>query len=322
MILKIVAIIIALSIQLNVVAGELFVNKKGDGDICSYNDPCRSIQTAIDKAVDGDIIVIARGKYHENLFIQTPGITLQGKNKRRTIITTAGGREGALGNAGNPLDAIIEVRASNVAIRNLTIGHPVGVAIKREAAIFAWKGSPNLHVVNSIIARKRTARTDEPTVPGSRGIFIFAGPGSVIEDNMFIGNYQDHVHLPSNEVIVRNNRIAGASRSGVSVMDPVSFVGPDVFNNKNNVIENNFIRDSLSGGIHIQGDETTINNNVIVNSDGYGIYLCGEGIGGACFFPGEEAVSEGNLIGENIFKHNTLGEVGDFGVDNIFLYDK
>ena len=42
--------------------------------------------------------------------------------------------------------------------------------------------------------------------------------------------------------------------------------------------------DSLDDGIHIQGDSTTVKNNTIINDTGYGIYLCGEGIGDGCFF--------------------------------------
>ncbi len=188
--------------QANAYASELYVKKHSGGEMCSHSHPCGNIQKAIDLADEGDTIIIDKGRYSENLFIETSGITLVGRNKRKTLITTAGGREGATGNAGNPLDAIIEVRAADVTITNLTITHLRGNAIKREAAIFAWKGSPRLTVTDNIIARKRNMRTDEPTTPGSRGVFIFDGPGGLIEDNIFMGNYQDHVHLPSREVTV------------------------------------------------------------------------------------------------------------------------
>jgi len=302
--------------QANIFAGNLYVEQGAAGGICSKIEPCGGIQQAIDIAMEGDTINIAAGNYGENLFIQTAGLTLKGKSKRKTIIQTAGGREGAAGNANNPLDAIIEVRAADVSILDLSLIHPAGKAVKREAAIFAWKGSPGLQVKGCIIERRRHARLDEPTTPGSRGVFIFNGPGGLIEDNQFRGNYQDHVHLPSRDVTVRNNSIAGASRAGVSVMDPVSFVGPNIFDSTNNLIENNLIVNSLVDGIHIQGDLTTIIDNVIINNKGYGIYLCGEGLGGGCYFPGEEAVSEGNILSGNIFKTNKKGGIGDFGIGN------
>ncbi len=100
-------------------------------------------------------------------------------------------------------------------------------------------------------------------------------------------------------------------------MDPVSFVGQNVFNAKNNIIEGNFVKGSLDDGIHIQGDETIIRGNVLIKNLGYGIYLCGEGLGGGCFFPGEEAVSENNIVGDNLYIRNRQGKVGDFGVSNV-----
>ncbi|MFT5084318.1 MAG: hypothetical protein ACI9Y1_002372 [Lentisphaeria bacterium] len=314
----IVSTLLFIQLQVSAYAKNLFVDPSGNDSPCSYNRPCSSIQSAIDIAGSGDIININAGRYKENLFIQTAGITLQGENKRRVLITSAGGRDGATGNAGNPLDAIIEVRAGDISIFDLTLFHPRGRATKREAAIFSWQESPRLHVRDTIISRRRNKRVDEPTIPGSRGIFIFSGPGSIIEDNIFTGNYQDHIHLPSKEVTVRNNKITGAARAGISVMDPVSFVGPNFFDSTKNIIVGNLIMNSIDDGIHIQGDQTIIRNNIIVKNQGYGIYLCGEGLGGGCYFPGEEAVSEDNLIKNNLVQNNLAGRLGDFGIGNRF----
>lgn len=311
--------------NVNLFAGNLYVEKGSQGTSCLAIDPCGVIQDAVDLALANDTIHIGPGVYKENVFIQTGDISLQGDSKNNTVIEAAGGREGALGNAGNALDAILEIRAANVTITALSLVHPRGKAKIREAAIFAWKGSPGLQVTHCLIERKRNKRTDEPTVPGSRGIFIFGGflgfdgpgPHGLIANNEFRGNYQDHVHLPSNGIIVRDNSMIGASRSGISVMDPVSFVGPDNYNSRNNLIKDNVILKSLDDAIHIQGDSTTITGNTIVKNKGYGIYLCGEGIGGGCYFPGELAISENNIIKDNILNKNKQGSVADFGQGNI-----
>ena len=315
---KIVGMSFFIFFQSSIFAGNLYVEQGGVGLICSNVDPCGGIQEAVDLAVTGDTIRIGSGVYVENIFIETSNISLKGESRNSTTIEAAGGRYGAMGNAGNPLDAVIEVRAANVAISSLALVHPKGHATVREAAVFAWKGSPGLQVTDCIIERKRINRTDEPTIPGSRGVFIFAGPGGLIANNRFRGNYQDHVHLPSNKVTVRNNSITGASRAGISVMDPVSFVGPDNFNSRNNILKENMIRDSLDDGIHIQGDSTTIIGNTIINNKGFGVYLCGDGqFGGGCYFPGELAVSEGNVVLENTIRNNKQGTVGDDGLGNI-----
>ncbi len=314
---KIITILVFLCLQTSAFAGTLYVEKHGVGTSCTAHDPCGAIQVAVNIAVAGDAILIGSGVYVENVFIQTSDISLIGTSRHNTVIETAGGRPGAEGNAGNPLDAIIEVRAANVTVTDLALIHPPGHAVKREAAVFAWKGSPGFTIIDCIIDRQRTNRTDEPTIPGSRGVFIFDGPGGLIAHNIFKGNYQDHVHLPTKEVIVKDNKISGASRAGISVMDPVSFVGPDVFDSTHNILQHNVIKDSLDDGIHIQGDFTTIIDNKIINNKGYGVYLCGDGqLGGGCYFPGELAISEGNLVKDNDMHDNHQGAVGDDGINN------
>ncbi len=290
----------------------LYVRHGATGTSCSKRDPCGSVQTAVDRAKEGDTVRIGKGTFHENVFVETAGITLRGVSRKRTRLISAGGRDGAVGNAGNPLDAVIEVRAMGVTVRNMSLSHPSGTATKRDAAIFVWVGSDNFTVKNCNIARNRDARTDEPTVPGSRGVFILLSPGSLIEGNHFRGNYQDHVHLPTGGTLVQRNRMRGASRAGVSVMDPDQF--PD-FPSMDNLIRNNVIRDSLDDGIHIQGDRNTIVGNRVINNGGYGVYLCGEG-DDDCYPPGRNAVSEGNEVHGNVLRRNVQGTIGDFGDSN------
>ncbi|MDH5650159.1 MAG: hypothetical protein OEY67_10960, partial [Gammaproteobacteria bacterium] len=141
--------------QVSAHAGNLHVAQGGVGLACTDVDPCGSVQLAVDQAVEGDVVAIAPGVYRENILVQTAGITLLGESANNTIIQTKGGREGAVGNAGNPLDAIVEVQAANISLINLTLMHPRGNAVKREAAVFAWKGAPGLHIKNCIIERQR-----------------------------------------------------------------------------------------------------------------------------------------------------------------------
>lgn len=290
----------------------LYVEKDASGSECSEDDPCGLIQDAVNMASPGDTILIGRGQFVENILVETADLTFSGTHKNQSVIVAAGGRPGAVGNAGNPLDAIFEVKAPGVTITNLTLIHPPGLATKRDAAVFAWSGSDGLVVKNNTIKRLRDARIDEPTVPGSRGVFILLSPDSEVSKNLFVGNYQDHVHLPTGGTLVEYNVMIGASRAGLSVMAPDIF--PD-FPSFNNVIQHNIIMRSLDDGIHIQGDANTIRNNRIINNGGYGIYLCGDD--NDCYPPGANAVSEGNIVSGNIIKRNALGALGDFGIDNV-----
>ena len=152
----------------------LFVKVNATGATCTQLKPCGSIQDAVDQAESGDTIFIGRGKFEENVLIETPGISLVGARRGRTVVVSAGGREGAVGNAGNPLDAIFEVKAPDVSLRHLSLLHPEGDAVKRDAGVFAWKGSDGLEVRNCVVQRLRNERIDEPTSPGSRGCFCLA----------------------------------------------------------------------------------------------------------------------------------------------------
>lgn len=287
------------------------VETGGDGTTCSADDPCGTIQGAVDVASPGDTIRIGSGTYSENVLVETAGLTFDGGSRHRTKIVSAGGRDGAVGNAGNPLDAVFEIAAPQVTITNLTLSHPPGKATKRDAAVFAWSGSDSLSVHRNIIKRQRDAQTDEPTVPGSRGVFILLSPDSVVSRNLFIGGYQDHVHLPTGGTLVERNVMIGASRAGLSVMDPDVF--PD-FPSFDNVIQYNVMLNNLDDGIHTQGDSNIIRHNSVIGNGGYGVYLCGDD--NDCYPPGANAVSEGNTVGPNLFRRNAQGEVGDFGVGN------
>ncbi len=283
----------------------------GQGTSCTQHEPCGSIQRAVDVASAGETIWIGFGTYTENVLVETAGLTFDGRSRHRTTIVSEGGRDGAVGNAGNPLDAVFEIAAPEVTITNLTLTHPPGQAAKRDAAVFAWPGSDGLVVHRNVIKRQRDTQIDEPTVPGSRGVFILLSPGSVVSFNEFLGGYQDHVHLPTGGTLVEKNVMTGASRAGVSVMDPDVFAD---FPSFDNVIQFNLIQDSLDDGIHIQGDSNIVHRNRLIGNGGYGVYLCGDD--NDCYPPGANAVSEGNTVDQNWFTGNTLGEVADFGIGN------
>jgi parallel beta-helix repeat protein len=248
------------------------VVKDSYGVTCTQFDPCPTVQQAVDLSVYGDEIKIHAGTYSENIFIETAGITLRGTSRANTILVAAGGREGAVGNANNPLNAVIEIRAPNVTLTKLAIIVPAGKATKRDAGVFAWPGSDNLSLTHCRVERLRDLRIDEPTAPGSRGIFVLLSRNSTVRNNRFTGNFEDHVHLPTGGVLVENNLVVGAARAGVSIMSPD--FDPNFPSDKNTIAENR-IFSSIDDGIHVQGDRNIITKNKIQNNGGYGVYLCG-----------------------------------------------
>jgi hypothetical protein len=84
--------------------------------VCPTGCRYATIQSAIDAAADGDVIQIAKGRYVENLVIVAKRVTLQGADKRTTIVD--GNGQGAVITIGR--QATVPLRTS-VSLTDLTI---------------------------------------------------------------------------------------------------------------------------------------------------------------------------------------------------------
>lgn len=71
-----------------------------------------SIQKAVDRANSGDLVLVAPGTYHEEVVIDTPGVTLRGED-RNTVILDG---QGQLTNG-------VFVSADGVTVENMTVHH-------------------------------------------------------------------------------------------------------------------------------------------------------------------------------------------------------
>jgi hypothetical protein len=73
-----------------------------------------TIQAGVDAARPGDLVVVARGIYHETVVVRTPNLTIRGEDRNGTVLDG----QSTLGNA-------FLVMANNVVIENLTAHHYV-----------------------------------------------------------------------------------------------------------------------------------------------------------------------------------------------------
>ena len=86
-----------------------------------------TIQAAVNAATAGDLVLIAKGVYHEAVDVKTPGITIRGEDRMGVELD---GRDAS----GKPvLPNAIYVEANDVIIENMTAHHYVGNG-------FFWKG--------------------------------------------------------------------------------------------------------------------------------------------------------------------------------------
>lgn len=297
-------------------AANLYVTKHGTGLDCSNTNPCGTIQAAVDLAAAGDQINIAKGSYTENVKIPggKSGLVIMGAGAKRTKLKSAGGTPGVFAPAGVPADIIIDIFSPNVVIKGLKLVHPKAVPTKRDIGVFVRPPAANVTVENCTIKRSRKGRALEPTAPGSRGFLVFRAKGTVISNNKFRGNYEDHIHLPTSATKVVGNSVEDATRLGIVVIqESATSLSVD------NMITLNEVEDSAGDGIQIQGDNNIVMNNEVEENGGAGIKLCGPASSPACVAPGSTTTASGNIVKNNEAEDNAGGGIVDDGVGNIVM---
>lgn len=89
--------------------------KTAFGDILRVPGDFSTIQSAVDAAKSGDLVLIAPGVYHEAVRVKTADLTIRGENRNTTIL-----------DGQSTLTNGFTVQADNVVIENLTAHHYVG----------------------------------------------------------------------------------------------------------------------------------------------------------------------------------------------------
>lgn len=297
-------------------AANLYVSTHGAGVDCSLSTPCGTIQSAVDLAVENDQINVAAGKYMENVRIPggKSGLKIMGAGAKKTRLTSAGGIPGVFAPAGVPADIIIDIFSPNVVIIGMTLVHPKAVPTKRDIGVFVRPPATNVTVANCTIKRMRKGDVLEPTAPGSRGFLVFRAKGTVISNNKFRGNYEDHIHLPTSATKVMNNSVEDATRLGIVVIQesPTSM-------SVDNMITHNEVEGSAGDGIQIQGDNNIVMGNEVEENGGAGIKLCGPSSSPVCVAPGSTTTASGNVVKNNEVEDNAGGAIIDDGVDSIVM---
>lgn len=315
-------IVVSLSLLLasqTLLASNLYVSTSGLGSDCLKSNPCASIQQAVDISSPGDVIHVANGTYAENVSIggpmnlnAKPGITITGQSEKGTIVVSNGGK--GMRPAGVLADIVFDVWSADVTIEKLSIIHPEATPTKRDIGVFVGPPGANATVQKCTIIRKRLGSSAElePTMPGSRGVMVFRAPGSVITKNAIQGNYEDHIHMPTQLSEITKNDINDARRLGIVIIQ--ESLDSD---SSGSIISKNNVSGSGSDGIQVQGDNNIVIKNKVTDSAGAGIKLCGIEEAGDCVLPFDAwSESSDNTVSKNQLNNNAV-DIIDNGSNNI-----
>ena len=219
-----------------------------------------NIMDAIEKSINGDVIVVGKGTYHEKLKI-TKSITLLGENKETTIIDAGGSGDGVYINADSvkisgftikncgknsypSYDAAIDIRSNNnlISDNNIIDNGNNGFYIQR--------GSNNTFLNNLVYNNTFGVYAD--------GSFAYKILGLNISNNIFSKNLDKGIYFSYcyNSTLHDNN---------ISKND----YGIHMQHSDNNIIFNNFFNKNERGLFFCCGAENNIvfKNEFVDNSE-------------------------------------------------------
>jgi pectinesterase len=142
---KIYSSLIALLIVFTTVDAQkkIIVDAQGKGDFKTIQG---AINSLIDSSVSAKVIFIKKGFYKEKLYIEKGNIILEGEDREKTIITASIARdEWRCGHADYWGVATMNVGASDITLKNLTITNSFG---------FDWKNETTLYCASDTAAGK------------------------------------------------------------------------------------------------------------------------------------------------------------------------
>jgi len=213
------------------------------------------IQTAINAADAGDVILIAPGAYYETLTINKNDLTLTGEDRQLTIIN------------GEQSGPIISIRATNVLINNITmkLGHDGIFLIHSQNCrlidnnlvdIYYYavllSNSHNNQILNNTITRDRIScwagiRLESSTgnliqnnniteINETYGVGLFSSENNTIQDNNIARNNEGIYMFHSSYNIFERNNITANKWSAIRLE-----------NSNNNSIQSNYLSQNWPG---------------------------------------------------------------------------
>jgi len=255
-----VAIRLRTSALLNCTCGDICVNESGwwrDGS--TFTASSTPIQDAVDNAIDGDMVCVKDGTYHENVDVNTSNLTIQSENGTANCVV----------NASDPGDHVFNVTADRVnitgfTVENATEAYNAGIYLSSVARC----NVSNNNVINNyrgiyLYYSSSNTLTDNTASNNSYGIYLWHGSNNTFTNNTATNNYHCGMYLyySSNNTLTDNT----ASNN--------DYHGIWLDESSNNTLTNNTASDNNYDGIllYFSSNNTFTSNSASNNSDG--IYL-------------------------------------------------
>lgn len=303
-----------------------------------------TIQSAIDGVQSGDVILVAKGTYAENLTISGNNpFTLKGKGK--PVIDGGGGDCISLSFVSNisisgfvltnTSEAIFATGCTAISISKVTIVNPGSRGMhfrNNSAAITVSKcsvtGSGNEGILDEestglVVSKCRFTNTGQAAVALSPNYFTDGSGGSdgaVVTKNRITGSGENSIHFGGDGVVVSKNRIASSGQCGI-------FNDPDT-TTAGAVVAKNKVAASGIHGIHVAGSSATVSKNKVKDANQNGLEIRGSGGHtveknkvSAADVDGIHVVSSGNAFTKNKAKGNSAFDLGDDNAEGANAYD-
>ncbi len=258
--------------EFNIIVHPYAYQCEGARDSCLYG--IDGVQKAIERARDGDVILLKSGKYDGNLVIggaqqDEKNVVLVGENTMETVINGAGFLH----------DTVHINGQSSVVLKSLTIrnGGYNGVHATDIATVAIEDCIIELHNFNGVYLSKQarlsyiqgtTIRSNGGIPSTGAGIALVDFSKGIIKDNIIMGNKLQGIYIESkNDNLVSTiskNHIINNGQSGIALFQ---FAQAEIINN---VIENNEI-DGVT--LQDQSRSETISGNVIASNANYGVLV-------------------------------------------------
>jgi len=221
------SVILSLCLSLTVEAKNIYVSISDD------------LQSSLDSAIDGDIVIISAGEYKGN-FIVNRAITIIGENLTieddLTVINANG-----VGHA-------IELRNSNITVQNLTITNWGSDLTAQNSGIYTDKKSTNITIKNNNLSGD------------GFGIWIQRSQGVLIKNNVVKGNAA--LRLADRGNGIQLSMVTKALVEGNSISETRD--GLYIISSQQNELRNNTMHD-LRFGVHYMYSH----NNKVLNNYSY-----------------------------------------------------
>jgi len=246
-----------------------------------------TIQEAINRADERDVIFVRNGVYYENVVVNKT-VSLIGENSSSTIID------------GTSKGNVVDIDSDNVIVSGFTIINSGGAGdaginlrninkciIKENSILNNWRGIWLYNCTNSVVHRNNISNTT-----GSLAIWVEESNSIVISSNIISNNPSGVYLYYSHSNVVCRNRIADNAYYGLTLTDSSMNLIIE------NVIENNFGWDGI--------DLWDSGSNVIMANDILNNNLHGLRIG----FSSNNAIYHNNFVNNTIPVYDTYREYG------------